>query len=210
MKFFLSILFALAINGFSHLAFAAEVPQVNAYKVEYVDNDGEPSNVKYAIFKEEGDRLIITQRGTISPDMELPINCFVCVNEEAEFVMRVGKDSRLIEGSSVGYLKDFIEQNKDRIKPNSELHIHVEEGAVSVEFLAPDGKKVMAPIAIQGERKGTKASSEATFSTNLYLDSICGVPKEKLTLPKSVGSNVTPEPEAAESSQIPDNPASPS
>ena len=210
MKFLLFVLFALAINGFSDLAFAAEAPQVNAYKVEYVDNGGEPSNVKYAIFKEEGDRLIITQRGTISPDMELPINCFVCVNEEAEFVMRVGKDSRLIEGSSVGYLKDFIEQNKDRIKPNSELHVHVEEGAVSIEFLAPDGKKVMAPIVIQGAQSGTGAPAQTTFSKNLYLDSICGTPKEKLTLLKSVGSDIAPEPEAAESSQIPDNPASPS
>ncbi len=75
---------------YTSLLKAAESNQTSEniyYKVSDVNNDGEPSNVQYAIFKEENNGYVIVGKGAIAPGQKLPPNCFVCVDEDSDFTI---------------------------------------------------------------------------------------------------------------------------
>lgn len=153
------------------------------YQVKYVNNNGDPANVKYAIFNEIEGKLFITQRGYIAPDTLLPAeNCFVCVSGGAEFGIDVQNQTQVIKGSNMGYLHDFISGNKKNINSNRPFFVGVEEGTVHVTFLAPDGKLIasLPGTVLTGKKKGSQsAKSDPQQPPNIlkFLD-ICSEPEK--------------------------------
>ncbi len=117
------------------------------YIVNDVNNDGEPSNVQYGIFKQENDRYQVVKKGPIAPGQKLPANCFVCVDEDADFAVSL-YHPRVMSADGNAQVKDLIKQEWEPLEKGALLNqgdeIKTPPGSVSELQIGKSAVKIYA------------------------------------------------------------------
>ena len=138
---------------------AAELDQNSEgiyYIVNDVNNDGEPSNVQYGIFKQENDRYQVVKKGPITPGQKLPANCFVCVDEDADFAVSLYRP-RVMSTDGNAQVKDLIKQEWKAL----------EKGA-----LLNQGDEIKTPPGSVSELQIGKSAVKVYANTHIFLASM--------------------------------------